>query len=151
MGKVVIKRIQQHGWDGVRGNHEDYLLSFYHGKIPAEWHTLNEWSAARWMANELDADSAAFIDSLPFSRTSSLTNDLRLVHGSPRSHSEGIGTWTPEEDVEHHLASVEEKIILCAHTHRPMERRTASGLVVNVGSVGLPFNSDNRAQYVILT
>src|SRR5690606_3051845 len=76
MGKAVIKRIQQHGWDGVRGNHEDYLLSFYHGKIPAEWHTLNEWSAARWMANELDADSAAFIDSLPFSRTSSLTNDL---------------------------------------------------------------------------
>lgn len=151
MGSAAVQRIQQRGWSGVRGNHEDYLLAFCQGNIPDEWNTLSEWSAARWMAKELDADSITFIDSLPFSRTSSLTNELRLVHGSPRSHSEGIGAWTPEEDVEHHLACVEEKILLCAHTHRPMERRTASGLVVNVGSVGLPFNSDNRAQYVILT
>ncbi len=151
MGSAAIKRIQERGWNGVRGNHEDYLLSFHHNKIPEEWHALSEWSAARWMAKELDDESIQFIDALPFSRTSSRTNELRLVHGSPRSHTEGIGPWTPEEDVEHHLASVDEKIIICAHTHRPMERHTASGLVVNVGSVGLPFNADNRAQYAILT
>ncbi len=151
MGSAAVQRIRERGWQSVRGNHEDYLLSFYHGDIPEAWHTLSEWSAARWMARELDKDSAEFIASLPFSRTSSLTNELRLVHGSPSSHSEGIGIWTPAEDIERHFAAVDEKIILCAHTHHPMERRTAAGLIVNAGSVGLPFNGDARAQYVILT
>ena len=41
-------------------------------------------------------------------------------------------------------------VLACAHTHRPLLRRTQGTLIVNVGSVGLPFNGDWRAQYAIL-
>lgn len=46
---------------------------------------------------------------------------------------------------------MDEPLLVCAHTHRPLiQRFDDGGLVVNVGSVGLPFNGDRRAQYAIL-
>lgn len=150
-GTAVVERVRELGWPSVRGNHEDYLLSFVHGDVPAEWLETEEWAASRWMADELATHSAELIAALPFSLTSRVAPELRLVHGSPRSNCEGIGSWTPDDDVDAHLARIEEPLLVCAHTHRPMERRLERGLVVNVGSVGLPFNGDWRAQYAILT
>ena len=72
-----------------------------------------------------------------------------LYHGSPRSHSEGLGTWSSDERLQQHLDSIDADVLVCAHTHRPMERPLAGGTVINVGAVGLPFNGDRRAQYAI--
>ncbi len=69
---------------------------------------------------------------------------------TPFTNREGIGSWTAEEDLLAFQAEVAESVLVCAHTHRPLIRETETGLVVNVGSVGLPFNRDRRAQYAIL-
>lgn len=148
-GTAVVRRISELGWDTIRGNHEEYLLEFRGGKVPAEWLHAAEWSAARWMAAELGTREARWIDSLPFSLTSRLAPGLRLVHGTPRSTREGIGPWLSDRRVGEHWAAVDEELLVCAHTHRPLQREVAGGLVVNVGSVGLPFNRDQRAQYAI--
>ena len=149
-GRRVVERIRELGWPTIRGNHEDYLLSFRRGEVPENWLETDEWAASRWMAAELDDDSVRFIEALPFSIRSSLTADLLLVHGSPRSHSDGLGPWSSDEELAVHLQSIGEPILVCAHTHRQMLRQLSDGLVVNVGSVGLPFNGDRRAQYAIL-
>lgn len=149
-GSAVVDRIRELGWPTVRGNHEDYLLAFRRRQVPEEWLRDAEWSASRWMAAELGADDVAYIDSLPFTFTSKLAPELRLVHGTPRSNREGIGPWSSERRVAEHLASIAEPLLVCAHTHRPLHRRLPDGNVVNVGSVGLPFNRDRRAQYAIL-
>ena len=148
-GKEVVRRLSELDWRGVRGNHEDYLLAFRHRRVPDHWLTAPEWTAARWMAAELDDVAARSIAELPLSLSSRLAPELRLVHGTPASNSEGIGPWTSSEQVELHLAAVQEPILVCGHTHRPLECRFADGLVVNVGSVGLPFNRDRRAQYAL--
>jgi hypothetical protein len=101
------------------------------------------------MAGELGEAEAAWIEELPFSLASRLAPGLRLVHGSPRSTRDGIGPWLSDELLAGHLAEVEESLLVCAHTHRPLQRSVAGGLVVNVGSVGLPFNRDRRAQYAL--
>ncbi len=150
MGSQVASRIAERGWPAVRGNHEDYLLAFRFKRVPAEWLDLDEWSASRWMAAELDEGNVRFIDSFPFALSSRLVPELRLVHGSPRSYSEGIGAWTSDEQLEEHLREARRPVLVCAHTHRPYQRRVAEGWVVNVGAVGLPFNRDRRAQYAIL-
>jgi len=101
------------------------------------------------VAAELDEWHAEFIDSLPMDRTAETAPGLRLFHGSPTSYQEGIGKWTSDETLRAHLDSIDEPVLVCAHTHRPLKRRLDEGLVVNVGSVGLPFNGDPRAQYAI--
>jgi len=148
-GSRVTRSIQDLGWRGVRGNHEDYLLDFRAGRVPDDWLQSEDWAASRWMADELTPEDAAYLDALPMSITSDVAPDLRLVHGSPRSHGEGLGPWSTDNELEGHAASVEEGLLVCAHTHRPMQRHLPSGRIVNVGAVGLPFNRDRRAQYAI--
>lgn len=149
-GNAVVHRIQELGWPCVRGNHEDYLLSFWRGDIPDSWRIEEEWAASRWMADELDEEAIAFIDALPFSYRSNVAPAIEVFHGSPNSHSEGIGHWTPKSRLLELLKAIEGSVLVCAHTHRPLKANTKDGLVVNAGSVGLPFNGDWRAQYAIL-
>ena len=147
-GSKVTKRIRSLGFPAIGGNHEDYLLDFRNGKVPDEWLDAEEWSAARWMAAELDDDDVEYLAGLPFSIG---RPGLRLVHGTPSTNREGIGPWTGDDEMAGYWGAVEEPVLVCAHTHRPLLRQLEGGLVVNIGSVGLPFNRDRRAQYVIFT
>ena len=149
LGSAVIDMVRQVGWPSVRGNHEDYLLDFRRRKVPEAWLSAQEWAASRFMADELDDEHAAYIDTLPFSMTARSEPSLRLFHGSPRSYREGIGEWTPSEVLDTHFHSIDEPLLVCAHTHRPLVREVGDGLIVNVGSVGMPFNGDWRAQYAV--
>ncbi len=145
-GSAVVHRIRELGLASIGGNHEDYLLAFKRGEIPDLWRTSREWAAARWMAAELDDEAAAFVEALPFSLG---REGLRLVHGRPDTNRDGIGSWTSDDELLSLQSQVEEDVLVCAHTHRPMVRETSRGLAVNVGAVGLPFNRDRRAQYAV--
>lgn len=148
-GSRVIERILELGWPSVRGNHEDYLVTFRRGEVPSDWLEADEWSASRWMAADLTDDDVRFIEALPFSLGSREIPQLHLVHASPRSNNDGIGPWSSERSIRRHWDSITESVLVCAHTHRPLHQEFADGHVVNVGSVGLPFNGDRRAQYVV--
>ncbi len=150
LGSAVVTRIKALGWRCIRGNHEDYLLGFIRGEVPDAWLVTKEWAASRWMAAEVE-EHREFMESLPLQTTSSLRGGLRIVHGSTTSYNEGLGPWTSEEKLREHLDAVEEDVLVCAHIHRPMERAIGNRAVINVGSVGLPFNGDWRAQYGIFT
>ena len=149
-GSRVIELIRRRGWPSIKGNHEDYLLAFRRGNIPEEWRRAEVWSAARWMAAELSPEDVDYLERLPADIGSARLPEVRLVHGTPRSNHEGIGPWTSDRSMCRHLDSIVESVLVCAHTHRPLERRLVAGRVINVGSVGLPFNRDPRAQYVVL-
>jgi predicted phosphodiesterase len=148
-GSAVVRRIAELGWPVIRGNHEEYVLGFRRGEIPEAWRHAGEWAASRWMAAELGDEEAELIGRLPFSTTSRLDPSLRLVHGTPTTTREGIGPWLSDARLGEHLAEIEESLLVCAHTHRPLHRELPGGTVVNVGSVGLPFNGDRRAQYAL--
>ena len=84
-GSRVIGRLDGLGWPSVRGNHEDYLLTFRRGEVPSDWLEADEWSASRWMAADLTDDDVRYIEALPFSLKSQRIPQLHLVHASPRS------------------------------------------------------------------
>ena len=149
-GSRVVAIIREYGWRTIRGNHEDYLLAFRKGEIPESWRRDEVWSAARWMADELTDEDIRYLDRLPGNLCSRQLPQVRLVHGTPRANTEGIGPWSSDRSMCRHLDSIHESVLVCAHTHRPLERSFPDGQVVNVGSVGLPFNRDPRAQYVVL-
>lgn len=147
-GSRVVDRIRRLGLPSIGGNHEDYLLGFRRREVPSEWWETEEWAAARWMAAELSDSVVEFISALPFSIA---RPELRLVHGTPVSNRDGIGVWTRDDELKAHLAAVDERVLVCAHTHRALVREIDDRLVVNVGSVGLPFNGDPRAQYAVFS
>jgi diadenosine tetraphosphatase ApaH/serine/threonine PP2A family protein phosphatase len=73
------------------------------------------------------------------------------VHGSPRSDEENIRPETPETELTRMLGGgLSYNLLLCAHTHLPLNRVVAGRRVVNVGSVGLPFDGHLGASYALV-
>jgi predicted phosphodiesterase len=148
-GGRVVETIRRAGWPTIRGNHEDYLIEFRRHRVPEEWWRQRRWAASRWMAAELSETDVVWIEELPATLRSAAEPALLLVHGTPESANAGLGPWTHDRELRRHLESAAAEILICGHTHRSMDRRLAEGRVVNVGSVGLPFNRDPRAQYAL--
>ena len=148
-GSRVIAAIRAAGWPSIRGNHEQYMLDFRRRRVPEDWWRREVWAASRYMAADLSPEDVSWIESLPPTLRPAGAPELLLVHGTPESANAGIGPWTGDDELRRHLAGIDAEILICGHTHRPLDRRLPEGRVVNVGSVGLPFDRDPRAQYAL--
>ncbi|HYU76628.1 MAG TPA: metallophosphoesterase family protein [Ktedonobacteraceae bacterium] len=62
-----------------------------------------------------------------------------IVNGSPRSDEEILTVATPETRLREALAGVKQGVIVCGHTHMQYERHLDEKVVVNAGSVGMPY------------
>ena len=84
-------------------------------------------------------------------REQGVHEDTRYVHASPVSD---LRSFTPEpgEDEPELLADVGEPRLVFGHTHLPFRRISAMGGIelVNPGSVGLPYDGDQRAAYALI-
>ena len=116
---------------------------------------------------ELGADRVAQFRDLPTERSLSLieSEDTLLCHGSPGHLTESIypapdatppgpdQPSTTESDLKAKLQGVSARLVLCAHSHRRVERRYNGILVVNPGAVGHTYERkhDPRAYYALLT
>jgi predicted phosphodiesterase len=150
-GSKVIDHIRRRGLRSVRGNHEDYLVTYRHRDSKNADFSAPHWACLRWMAEELTTEDISYISALPFTLQSTVDPQVCVFHGTPESNARGIGPWTAEEKIRHHLERLEGKVLVCAHTHRSFGFSWNGKHLINTGSVGLPFNGDPRAQYVIVT
>lgn len=63
-------------------------------------------------------------------------------HGSPRSFEDAIFATTPDDEVEEMLDGRQALVHVGGHTHFQLVRRLGESLLVNPGSIGLPFRRD---------
>jgi diadenosine tetraphosphatase ApaH/serine/threonine PP2A family protein phosphatase len=95
----------------------------------------------------LGEDLVAELAALPFDHAE---GGARFCHASPVSD---MRSFLPEpgEDEAELLQGVGEDLLVFGHTHLPFRRAAATGtLLVNPGSVGMPFDGDPRAAYALL-
>jgi len=60
-------------------------------------------------------------------------------HGSPHSYDDWIFATTPDEELRPMLDGFDLPVLIGGHTHLQMIRRFDDSVIVNPGSVGLPF------------
>jgi predicted phosphodiesterase len=73
-----------------------------------------------------------------------------FCHGSPRRDDEIITTVTTDERLAPMLAGVREPLVVCGHTHAQFDRQLGAHRVVNAGSVGLPYQGEPGAFWLLL-
>jgi predicted phosphodiesterase len=73
-----------------------------------------------------------------------------FCHGSPRSDEEMITAATSEERLHAILGEVEERTVVCGHTHHQFDRPVGGIRVVNAGSIGLPYEGRPGAYWALL-
>ncbi len=73
-----------------------------------------------------------------------------FCHGSPRDDNEIITALTPTERLAPMLDGVDEALVVCGHTHHQFELRAGGQRVVNAGSVGMPYQGDAAAFWLLV-
>ena len=76
--------------------------------------------------------------------------DVLFCHGSPRSDEEILTRATPPERLSDILTGVEQRVVVCGHTHVQFDRTVGAVRVVNAGSVGMPYEDQPSAYWALL-
>src|SRR5439155_14222 len=97
--------------------------------------------ARRWVAALLGDERLGFLAALPLDLTLELDGlgYVRFCHGAPGSDELTITKLTPDERLRGLLAEVDERVLICGHTHVQFDRAVDGIRVVNAGSVGFPY------------
>lgn len=144
----VADRLMGLGALAVRGNHDRYIAD---GRD-------DDWHIDAWVRGELTPGHLDWLRSLPLNAVHE--GVVLLSHGTPREDNVGWldgmaggnAVLQSREHVERAADGFPYEMLLCGHTHVPRTVKLADGrVVVNPGSVGLPFDSGSPdAHYAVI-
>lgn len=138
----VIDRLMGSGWPIVRGNADAWLLNpeRYTGDDPF-YRRIDEIDA--WCEAQLTDQDKAFLATFEPVVEIGLGDGLHLLgyHGSPRSDREIIMVTTPEQTIREIFGELPQQIFVGGHSHQQMFRRYQDAVLLNPGSVGLPYET----------
>ncbi len=148
----VMDLIAEAGWPAIVGNHDLVVGRIFTPHNTPPFTNRNRFRSLWWTASTLAPRHLAVLRRLPAARRIALPGlpPIRLFHGLPHNLFVGIYPEIGDATVRQYLAGVTEPVIVCAHTHRPLARTVTPWTIYNGGSIGLPYNGDTRAQYLIL-
>jgi predicted phosphodiesterase len=139
--REVLQRVRELGCPVIMGNWD---AAFLEG-MP---HVEDRDEVARklveigaWWAGALTEEDRAFISGfLPRLEVELPDGGTMLCfHGSPLSYNDWIFAQTPDDEVLGMFGEHQAAVMVGGHTHLQMVRRLDGSLMVNPGSVGLPF------------
>ena len=123
----------------ILGNHDEFLLE------PELIHTYTELpviiEAVDWCRSQLTEDNLSYLRTFRSTMEIPLEDGstFLLYHGSPRSNMHDVLATTPPKTLDQMLGDHGAVVMAGGHTHVQMLRQHRGALVVNPGSVGIPF------------
>ncbi len=152
----IIDRIRDLGWQGVLGNTDEMLIR------PASLEDFASessappalWAAIRQIATR-DTRSARRRETSMVARIaerSKIQDAFALVHATPNSCWRAPASESTDAELNALYGSLGKPIVAFGHTHRPCIRSVDGNLqlLINTGSVGLSYDGDPRASYLLL-
>ena len=135
------------GWYVIRGNHEDYVIERDHPNDPKSGTLYELFQPVHFTYQQLNQDVSS-LRTLPshISMDFESLGEIRVLHASMLSNRDGLYPENTITQLEQKI-SPPPSLFITGHTHRPFIRNVNGSLVVNAGSVGLPFDGDTRATY----
>ena len=141
MALETAQYLMSKGWLSLAGNHERQMRT--HGP---ERISLSDGCAR----SQLTENELAWLATL--SATAQLTPDEFLCHGTPDSDctyfletiERGVVRAARPDEIHERLGAEASPLVACGHTHIARSVRTATQLIVNPGSVGLPAYDDSH-------
>jgi putative phosphoesterase len=139
--EAVLARLRDLGCICILGNHDEFMLDRDLIRSYSEAPVVIQ--AVDWCRDRLQPVDFDFLKT--FIRTHDIVLDeksgarLFLFHGTPRSHMEDLLCTTPPEKLDEMLGGHKATVMACGHTHIQMLRQHKGMLIVNPGSLGMPF------------
>ncbi|HEX4578196.1 MAG TPA: metallophosphoesterase family protein [Edaphobacter sp.] len=151
----IIESIRDLGWQGVMGNTDEMLVqpssleefATTSSAPPALWTAIREIATAT--RDALGEDRLAWLRELP---RINIQESFALVHATPHTCWRAPAPDSTDAELDAIYGSLEKPTVIFAHTHLPSIRNLNARLMllINTGSVGLPYDGDPRASYLLL-
>jgi putative phosphoesterase len=122
----------------LRGNSDRELYPGEEGLAPPE---VVEEARSR-----LSEDEIEFLHGLPETQQ---IGDVLYCHASPRNDVDIFTERTPEERIAVLFEGLDVSTVVCGHTHTQFERTVVGIRVVNAGSVGMPYEEEPGAYWLL--
>jgi putative phosphoesterase len=105
-----------------------------------------------WTAGAITPSQREFLATLPENVVIDVDGigAVLFCHASPRNDTEIFTEATPETRMREILSDVDERTIVCGHTHMQFDRQVGEIRVVNAGSVGMPYEGTRGAYWLLL-
>ncbi len=154
---LVVDQIRDLGWQGVMGNADEIYtrpeslneFADQSSAPPSLWSAVRERAAATRAV--LGEDRISWMRSLP---RVEVYDSFALVHASPGSVWRSPRYEASDPELENTYAPLGKELAVFGHIHRPFVRivRPSNGklTIANTGSVGLPYDGDCRAAYLLI-
>jgi predicted phosphodiesterase len=137
----------------VRGNYDHMFTRF---PTTTNWKPQTFKEGLKLRAYEYDASRISkeeqdWLANLPTEQILNIgKTQIELYHASPDSLDKVTYPWATLDDLDKLHQNENTNLVLYGHIHHAFVRQALGRLVVNCGSVGLPFDRDNRASYAII-
>jgi len=151
----IVDQIRSLGWPGVMGNTDEMLVrpdsleefASQSSAAPALWNIIRQIASVT--RSLLGEERLAWLSELP---RIEIQPDFALVHATPESCWRTPPTEATDGELKKLYGSLSRPIVIFGHTHRPFIRGIAGQprLLINAGSVGLSYDGDPRASYLLL-
>jgi putative phosphoesterase len=139
--RPVLQKLKSLVIPVVAGNADEEVLDAessrnYQNDFERNLHDIDNWTLSQLSSSDIE-----YVRNFMPSTSISLSKKRNLfcIHGSPRSNREGIFPTTSEDDLAQILPKATSDVIACGHTHSQMFRRYLKTVIINPGSVGMPF------------
>lgn len=149
----VVDLIRALGWQGVLGNTDEMLV---HPEALERFAATSSAPASVWdtvrrnasVAREaLGDERLRWLAVLP---RMMVMEEFGLVHASPDDLWRSPGVTAADAELEEVFAPLGRALVVYGHIHVPFVRQVHGFVVANAGSVGLPYDGDPRASYVLV-
>lgn len=133
----------------IKGNKEDYWLNYE--KDPNGWKEYDSTTGCLYFTYQnLKQKDIQFFKSLLLKEELKFNGllPITICHGSPRKTNEKLlpGNDNTFQIIENNPSNY----ILCGHTHKQGKIKHNEKIALNAGSVGVPLDSNGKAQFIIL-
>jgi len=151
----VIDRIRELGWEGVVGNTDEVLwapeeqLERHRQRAPKLRKLLETLfrETAPATRDRLSDEQVRWLQALP---PVWHNEEVTLLHASPGNLWQAPLPDCDDQQLTSTYGGLGSSVVVYGHIHRPYVRRVAGLLVANSGSVGMPYDGDPRASYLVI-
>jgi putative phosphoesterase len=149
----IVDQIRSLDWKGVAGNTDQMLASpetfeIFVSRVPklaTLWKTIREMTA--FTRELLGEERSLWLRNLPLNH---IHNPVAIVHASPDDPWSAPSSQASDDELSSRYSSLAQPIVVYGHIHQPFVRRIGSLTIANSGSVGLPYDGDRRAGYLLI-
>ena len=104
-----------------------------------------------WIVSQLDEDSIQYLKELPTELNLQYGNiKIHAFHATPNSLFDVVQPFENDEALKENMMVNDANIYIYAHIHKPFIRYIEGKCLINIGSVGLPFDGLAKSSYAIV-